>query len=317
MVPIKKKLSPFFHTLRLMREKYTVSLSAQKPCKNILVYSSDNQSSAGIADRLKGMISTYAYAKANGMDFKIDHSKPFEWSHCLEPNMVNWLLDDRSVSYNLVYARPVYMMDHPRKNIRLGGAQKHIYTNLDLLEHINQTYGTNYSFSELFHELFRPVDALQKEVNAIRTQLGRYIVINFSFHSLLGDSNTSFGGGKLNETQQQDLINDCVRQLYRLHEANPQYEKIMVTSDSQRFINTIQSIEWVYITPGKNGQIFYGRNKDDSSVADNTILRTFLDFLVISHADKVYMAHTGLMYRSQYVLTATRTTGIPYEEISF
>ena len=59
------------------------------------------------------MINSYAYAKANNINFWIEHKVPFSLEEFLQPNKYNWILEPSEKSYNLKYASPLSMLDNP------------------------------------------------------------------------------------------------------------------------------------------------------------------------------------------------------------
>ena len=65
-------------------------------------------------------------------------------------------------------------------------------------------------------------------------------------------------------------------------------------------------MENVYIIPGKVGHIDYD-NGDDVN------MKTFLDFFLISKAEKVYLARSGKMYHSAFAKTASLVNNRPFE----
>ena len=70
----------------------------------------------GLVDRIRGMINSYAYAKANNINFRIEHKVPFSLEEFLQPNKYNWILEPSEKSYNLKYASPLSMLDNPYEN---------------------------------------------------------------------------------------------------------------------------------------------------------------------------------------------------------
>ena len=48
----------------------------------------------GLTDRLRGMASAYKFATEHNLDFKIFHTSPFLLQEILEPNKVNWIIDE-------------------------------------------------------------------------------------------------------------------------------------------------------------------------------------------------------------------------------
>lgn len=70
----------------------------------------DNKiASGGLADRLRGIVSMYMYAKQINYDFKIFHNKGFVLSDFLIPNKINWLTTEKDLIYNTHCSRVVYV----------------------------------------------------------------------------------------------------------------------------------------------------------------------------------------------------------------
>ena len=63
----------------------------------------------GLSDRLRGALSTYLYAKKNGMDFSIYWNSPFPLSDYLIPNKVNWRMHEDEISYVMPDVLPIYV----------------------------------------------------------------------------------------------------------------------------------------------------------------------------------------------------------------
>ena len=84
------------------------------------------------------------------------------------------------------------------------GKQVHLYSN---------TYFGDHKFRELFHELFKPTDDLQKSINENISAIGGdYIAMVFRFQQLLGDFKE--GDFKvLSETDQSKLIVKCIKEI--------------------------------------------------------------------------------------------------------
>lgn len=280
----------------------------------LAIYSLDGRSfTNGLADRLRGMISIYAYAKYNNIGFRIDHQVPFSLDEYFQPNEYDWVLKPNEKSNNIFQANPIFLMDYT-KGVRLlylrKNRQHHFYTNINCLSLINQKYNTQFLFSTLFHELFRPSLKLQNAIDKCILQIGsHYISVSFRFMQLLGDFK-DIRGNILGKCEQETLIADCKNCVYKIKERHPEISKILVTADSQKFIDAIKSVPFVYVIPGKIAHIGH---VDDA----NTNLKTFLDFYMISCAQKAYLGCTGEMYKSNFAKTAALSNNIPYEEIMF
>ena len=298
----------------LKREPYYFSLNEKKESKPIAIFSMDGKwFSNGFADRLRGMISIYAYAKCNNIPFRIEHKIPFDLEDFFIPNNYDWRLRKDEKNYNLLHSAPIVLLDYtkgkrlPFLNLK---KQHHFYSNINCIDFINKKYNKNYQYKDLFSELFKPSVYLQKEIDKILVDIStNYISVSFRFMQLMGDFK-DIRGETLTHDEQTALINKSKQLLYSLHKKHPEIDKILVTSDSQKFINNIKDLNFIYIIPGNIGHIGH---TDDRS----TYLKTMLDFCIISKAKKVYMAYSGKMYKSNFARYASYMTNTPFEEIPF
>ena len=120
----------------------------------------------GLVDRIRGMINSYAYAKANNINFRIEHKVPFSLEEFLQPNKYNWILEPSEKSYNLKYASPLSMLDNPyedgKRLLSLSKThQYHFYINTGcVIDLINNQKGETYTIGQLYNELFTPTEKL-------------------------------------------------------------------------------------------------------------------------------------------------------------
>lgn len=299
--------------LILIKKNYHFSFTEKRP-KAMAIYSLDGRSyTCGFADRLRGIITVYAYAKANHIPFRIDHQIPF----CLEdyyiPNKYDWSYKKDEKSFNILYSGPIVMMGHT-KGYRLFSLNKkrqhHFYVNIGSLSLINKRYGVNYLFHELYNELLKPSFDFQRHIDQIVSDVKEdYISVSFRFLQLMGDFQDCMGE-VLGKEEREVLLQCSIDALYKIHSFHLDIPKVLVTSDSQTFIDAVKEIDFVYIIPGKIGHIGFTQGKDIH-------IKTFLDFYMISKAKKAYMAYSNKMYKSHFAQTAALTTGIPYEEFAF
>ena len=300
----------------LIRNQYYLKLKREKVPVLVVSCLDSRVVSSGFADRIRGMISCYAYAKANDIPFRIEHIAPFDLSDFLVPNHYDWMLREGEKSYNLLYANPVVFLQHTvsQRSMKLfrirKNRQHHLYTNAEYIKEINSLFNRSYQFTELYQELFKPSERL-KNILAIPkeelTSSGGYISVSFRFMQLMGDFKDSHGI-TLSEGDRTDLLR---RSLSIIENLFDQYHKrVLVTSDSQTFLNEARQLDYVYVAPGKVGHI--GHSQDNAIVE-----KMLVDFLLISQADHVFMAHSGEMYRSNFARTAALSSGAPYDEISY
>ncbi len=298
----------------IRKSPYYFSFKNKDKVNPMAIFSMDGKMfSNGFADRLRGMISIYAYAKYNNIDFRIDHQIPFKLEDYFVPNHYDWRLKENEKSYNLLYSWPVVLLDYT-KGKRLfylnKRKQHHFFSNINCIELLNKHYQRKYKYADLFAELFKPSPKLQKEIDLNINELGKnYISVSFRFMQLMGDFK-DIRGETLDIESQTKLINKCKELLRSLHLKHTGIDRILVTSDSQKFIESIKDLDYIYTIPGKIGHI--GHTNDQS-----TYLKTMLDFCIISKAQKVYMAYTDKMYKSNFAKYASYITNAPFEAVSF
>lgn len=188
--------------------------------------------------------------------------------------------------------------------------QVHIYNigGADL-KAINIRYGTDYAFGELFRELFRPSRQLEEMIGQARLPLdGRpYVSVCYRFMSLLGDF---YEGDRpvLESSERNRLIDRATRALDRILERHPGMP-VLVTSDSQTFLESIASVAEVFTIPGKVVHMDYTAGE-----RVETYMKSFTDLYMLSGGVKIYrMCGCGL-YASGFPYTASLMGDIGMED---
>lgn len=299
--------------LRFIRKYYHFSLLKKRPIPFVIFSMDGKNFTNGFADRLRGIITAYAYAKANDLPFRIDHTEPFKIEEYYAPNEVNWLLNENEKDNNIVYTSPLVLLDYTKGRRLLylpKWRQYHIFANINAIDLINKHFNTNYSYSNLFRELFKPSDYLLESLLPFKKYVQEgYISVSFRFMQLMGDFK-DVRGIVLGIEEQNELILKCHNFLHNIRKSNPTIPYILVTSDSTKFMESLKGLDYVFYIPGKIGHIGY--------ISSNEIhLKTMQDFYMISKAKKAFMGYTGGMYKSHFAKSAADTTGIPYEAINF
>lgn len=306
----------FNKEFELIRHSYRLSFRGQRASALVISCLDSRFDSTGFADRLRGMISCFAYAKAIGVPFRIEHISPFSLSTYLIPNQYDWLLGENEKSYNLLYANPVVIMQRKvgQRSRRLfflsSKRQHHIYINSDYVKEVDVLYKKEYRFSSLFNELFRPSLSFETILKPHRDRLrstGGYVSVSFRFMQLMGDFD-DVGGEILSSEERLDLLGRSIEIVQQLF--GKEQKTILVTSDSSVFINEVSKISYVYVVPGRIGHVGFSAENEVSE-------KMFLDFILISEADHVYMARSGKMYRSNFARTAAMTRNVCYNEITY
>lgn len=292
---------------------------APLPCnkEKIIIFMADGRKRhGGLADRLRGIVSTYKYCLEHQIDFRIHFISPFQLEELLIPNKYCWKIQENEISYNSSSSLPVYINSNlhskndkafqrkmAEKYFAKDYKQIHVYTNM---------YYADDEFGALFNELFRPAPALQAWVDENFRLIGeKYIAFSFRFIGLLGD----FCEGKkysLSLDKREELCNKCINKVIELRRIHPEVHKFLVTADSEYFLRQIAKLDFVHVLPGKVGHM-------DNIVQDNleVHMKTFLDFFMLSKSQKIYLLVTDNMYKSGFARRASKLNGVLFEEIIF
>lgn len=304
---VRKHLSPY----------YSEHAPIGKNENRMIVFMADGRKKhGGLADRLRGMITTYKYCLDHHVDFRIHFTSPFELEELLIPNEYDWRIRADEISYHSSYSLPVYI-DSSRypeadRTFQRKMAEKflcnenfkqiHLYTNM---------YYADDEFGPLFNRLFRPAPALQTWIDENLAKLGgNYLSLSFRFQNLLGDFKD--GDFVYSLEDQQILLDKCMAKIRALREAHPEVDKILVTADSERFLKEVSNLDFVYLLPGQVGHMDH---QSEQGIAIH--MKTFLDFFVLSHSSKIYLLVTGKMYKSGFAKRAAKLQGIPFESVEF
>lgn len=264
----------------------------------------------GLTDRWKGIISLYALAKATGREFKIHYIYPFDLTEFQISATYNWIMPTNDLSQNIFSTYLLRITGDPtikRLQNLPKNKQIHVYANRDCIELINQTYGTNFTWSGLFNELFRPSPLLQNKLNSFSQTREPYIAIAFRMQNLLGDY-PEYAYQATSEKRQQEIIAACVGFIKRVHKEWNM--PILVTSDSNRMTNIAIELPYVWTNSGKAVHV-----DTVSSAPEEYYLKSFVDFYLLAGAQKVYAAATPEMYNSDFPKYAALTGNIPFERI--
>ena len=285
--------------------------------KQIICMYDGRMDHGGIADRLRGVVSSYYVAKEMGYDFRIFFDHPFLLEDYLVPNTVDWRIAKADLCYNPEDAEPMFCGSNGtlvepffqklwfKKRFREARKQLHVYTNALLLPR-SKRYG------ELFRELFRPSERLEKALQQYGEPLkGGYITISLRFIGLLDDF-TERDGKHISPEEQQQLMERCVAQVGKIHDRHPE-KKVLLTSDSTRFLHyAAEQLPFVYYIPGDVVHIDY---QDETS--DDINMKLFVDMYLISRADEAFLLQTDKMYNSGFPRRAAQISGIPFHHVRF
>ena len=327
---IKKRLYHFrwfekyvnMRNVQIISEKYNMVGGGKIVCLRNKIYQQ-----GGIGDRLRGMVTTYKFCQDLGLPFKIGHYFPFDLRDYLSPNEVDWSIDEEDVCMDLRFSKVVAWGSIPAKATGKSGKetqqwntsqfkkrifkasrkayQVHVYTNAFLI--------SKGDFSNLFHKLFRPTGTLQHLMQFHDAQIGSsYISVTTRFQNLLGDFNEGDRYHELpSEKEKSEYIDKCLNKIAEIHAANEDC-KMLVTSDSQRFLKTASALPYVYTITGD-----LRHPQSDSHEDKAAYMKSFLDLMMISEAQKVFLLVTGRMFRSGFAMIGAAINMKEYHVIEF
>lgn len=297
----------------LFRLKY-YRLMTKKVTPSIIFMADGRMSHGGMFDRFKGIVTAYALAKQKGIPFRIHWIYPFDLSEYLIPNKVNWIIADGDVVFSLFKSHPLIVYgesSNPKRLLTLDVLkQVHVYYGADSLEKINELHFTNYEWGVLFKELFSPSQKLRSVIDDYKKKLGnRYISIHFRFQNLLGDKNEIYDNKVLPENEQKILIKRCKERIDYILNDKKGYN-VFIASDSDAFLSSLKSESNLLVTDGRAVHI------DNVLVMKELdIVKSFVDFYLISESSYVYSVKFGDMYSSAFPQYAAKINNVPFERI--
>lgn len=271
----------------------------------------------GLADRLKGIIGVYYLAKSRNIPFKLYFRHPFPMEDFLVPNQYDWRVDKKELCLNPGNVDVVVLdsiqdsafeikeqKEYLSAHIANHGKQIHVYT--------NTAFAYELDYAALFNELFKPSKRLQMAIDRECAALqSKYISISCRFLDLLGDFNETWGYGKpLSEYEKKELLERIDHVLAQLHSQFPD-RKILVNSDSSTFLKRYMNVDYVHMIPGNITHI----DADQDEYSYETYEKTFLDFMMIAGAERIYLIKSDKMHKSGYPYAASKIFGRPFEII--
>lgn len=317
LTELKKSITLFINSYWLreyyMRWKYH-RLTATPKCQPMLLAVVDGRMHVkGLTDRFKGIVSVYALAKATNTPFRCLHTHPVDLREFLEPNKYDWTLKEGELSNSVrdVHYRLLRKHLSARRllNVMPLHTQMRIYGMRNYIDEINKKYNTDYRWGQLFNELFKPTECLERQLAHHRERLGTlgYNACVFRFQSLLGDF-MEYKYKALPAEEQKRLIEKNRNALLGITSRSTR--PVLVTSDSLRFLEAVDDIENVYTMPGK--VVHIGSVEGE---LPEVYMKSFVDFFMLSRADKVYSIGTKIMYRTDFPCYAAKVNDIPFERI--
>lgn len=264
----------------------------------------------GLADRFFGCLCVYALCKIEKCDFKLHYISPFRLEDYLQPNLYDWTIREGDLVYDSRISFPIVRLGDNRyyrnSPFYKKNKQIHFYSNFKSLDFINEKYGTNFSFDELYNELFRPSFIFQKDLLNIRALLpSRYISICFRFQNFFGDFFEA-ENPSASIIDQESMILKCHTNIELIIE---KYKlPVLCTSDSQLFLNSLSAKRDVYTIPGKVVHMDYSTGQDFEIYE-----KSFIDFYMLGQGQRVIQFKGEHLWKSGFSRLAAYVQGTEYE----
>lgn len=295
---------------RSLRRKYNSGTSTHD--NEVICMLDGRVKHGGLTDRINGIISCFEAADKANRKFKIWFNCPFTLSDYLIPNEYDWIIDSKDIYFNQsskpLYIRTINPAQRKKRGmqllndiIKLPNKQLHIYSNINSVESLQ--------YHRIFHKLFKPSDKLSNILELERSRIGtKYISATFRFQQLLNDFKE--GDYKiLSVKEREKLLSKCISAIEELSKDYPD-KKILVTSDSPTFLDSIKSFPFVHIISGRVVHMEYNNSPDFSVHA-----KAFIDLYMISEAEIIHSVVINPMYESGFPKFASKINNRPFKTI--
>lgn len=311
-----KWLSDIKNKLHLLINKYKgyQLMSFRHVSKNQLIVCMNQENMKnGLADRLKGIISSYVLAVENNRVFKINHTAGFKLEDYLVPNEYDWRIEETEVATGLNHVRVIHDFLLPLPKLKSSVAQYHVKSVFDVLEGGNMPY----DWTEVFLKLFRPSPYLlklidDKKKNILGNSNRKYIAVHTRFINALEFNEPSDISHLLSHHQKVQLIDKCLLTIADLRQKYPNF-KVLIFSDSGTFLRCRFPKGCIPMIDDDDGSIAH----IGFSPARNSIDKAFIDLFIISGAEYVYNIVGKHMYPSGFCKCAAKISGSYFSRITY
>ena len=294
--------------------------------REIVVMVDGVHSHGGLTDRFRNILSIYAYCKEHTIPFRIHYVYPCELKHFLLPNVYDWTIKPSDITYSyydskemILYVRPIEDVESDEM-IRINNEEHLNLLGEELRKRKNiqyHLYGNTCSaaghYQELWKELFKMTPFLETHINQVRKNFKEpYESVTLRFQQLLGD----FEEGDyetLSKEAKEVLIQTCIDKIDELyHTGYFSTPKVLITSDSQTFLERVRALSYVYTIPGKLEHMDFTQN-DNLEVN----VKPFIDLILLSEAQRLTLLKVGKMYKSGFPAFAAELGGKLYNELLY
>ena len=271
--------------------------------KTIVLIFSPELTHPGLTDRLKAIVSIYYIASTQGFNFKIIHSKPFEWSKYLSPNECDWLVKESEICKSFFHTK--MLSYYPNKKPRLKENFEYHIVSYEGNIHDDLRIGDiGENYSRLFSQLFKPSPYLNSYLTSIPYYGTEYVAIHFRFVNSFEVNEPNYPTRPVSNKEQALLENICFAFIDSIQAEYPS-STILIFCDSNHFLSVSQQKGYKHVE-GKLGHISYANN-------ENVILKTFTDMFMIAGAKAVYAGVNDVLYASAFPVCASHISNVHFE----
>lgn len=279
--------------------------------------------SGGLADRLKGIVSTYQLCQEMHLPFRIHFTHPFPLELFLVPNTYDWCISPSQLCFTQPQTLPVCLeigSESPWQQQRQKQYLQHAFQKAQSTQihvYTNAMFACSNEFGKAFHELFRPSERLQNAINRQLDFIGQpFVSVSARFMGSLGDFTDTMPSAALPPNQQQQLTDACLRQIEHIRKNHPD-TTILVNSDSATFLQYAHQLPNTYTIPGRILHLDVKADETSMNAVYETYEKTLLDFFMIAHAQTVYRLKGPGMHCSGFPHVASLIGGKPFHSITF
>jgi hypothetical protein len=260
------------------------------------------------------MVSLSQIARDLGVTFKIHMTSPFDIYNLLQPNAYDWRLTP--YEEGLLYGRDATFCEQWAGNtqpdlqyLEITKKLRHAFRASQYVRCATNINLSGATYGVLFDKLFKPGPLLDSRVAHHLARLqSDYIAVTFRFQQLLGDFKEA-GFQTLTVRDQRALIERCEAKLLEIYYKDAP-KCVLVTSDSQSFLNLMSKHSFVYFVQGPRFHVDY-----HSGTSPEDYVNSFLDYLLLVKAQKIYSVVIGPMYDSGFPYRAALHYGHPFQRI--
>ena len=305
----KDQLQVMLSTYSLFQLK---KISTEK--RFICVWKNGGSDATGLADRIKGMVSSYIVADIYGYKFYTYHNHGFLMQDYLEPNEVDWPIDISRVSMGLNRFKIIWNLSRLPK-LDTSVDEYHAHRIVDITPSLSSELAEKYSFHKVFHKLFKPSERLRKLVADAMSKANltsnRFVAIHVRFLDFFENVETLrehayTKRGTLEE--QQEMLASVMRTIETI-KASRDVERVLLLSDSSTFLSQ-PFPGYICTLPGQVGHI-----QAHVGVC-NVIDKTFVDMFVMAEAKEIININGKNIYNSDFCRVAALIGNKPFSRVS-